>query len=190
MRVLRDQVPLEQRMAWSNHIFERVINLPEYRAARFMHCFLSIQSEVDTRPIIQHALDHDKRVALPIFSKGSSATQCTEIVTLNDAEFKTSADAFGLQLPTTLRPVALSNIDLIFVPLLAFAKVLEHPHQLVLHNFKVGAHRLGYGAGYYDRVLAQIQVPKIGLGFAMQEIDLLPVEPHDMPLDVVITEKV
>lgn len=54
-------------------------------------------------------------------------------------------------------------------------------------------YRLGYGSGFYDRTIANMQLLKpiktIGLAFSVQEIDSLPIEPHDMKLDVIITEK-
>jgi 5-formyltetrahydrofolate cyclo-ligase len=68
--------------------------------------------------------------------------------------------------------------DLIFVPLLAFDR---------------RGGRLGYGQGHYDRALAalkaQRQVRLVGLAFAEQEIEAVPVEPHDIPLDWIITPK-
>lgn len=68
--------------------------------------------------------------------------------------------------------------DLLFVPLAAFDK-------------KGG--RLGYGAGFYDRTLAKLravkQVTAIGIAFDVQELTELPQEPHDEPLDFVLTER-
>jgi 5-formyltetrahydrofolate cyclo-ligase len=68
--------------------------------------------------------------------------------------------------------------DLLFVPLAAFDK-------------KGG--RLGYGAGFYDRTLAKLRALKpvtaIGVAFEVQELLDLPQEPHDEPLDFVLTER-
>ena len=51
--------------------------------------------------------------------------------------------------------------------------------------------RLGYGGGYYDRTLASLRkTPRlIGFAFAAQELDFIPREPHDVPLDAVVTEQ-
>ena len=51
-------------------------------------------------------------------------------------------------------------------------------------------YRLGYGGGYYDRTLAAMtRKPRlVGLAFAAQELDSIPREPHDVPLDAVVTE--
>lgn len=54
-------------------------------------------------------------------------------------------------------------------------------------------YRLGYGSGFYDRTIASMRLLKpiktIGLAFSTQEIEQLPVEPHDIKMDVIITEK-
>lgn len=56
-------------------------------------------------------------------------------------------------------------------------------------GFDENLHRLGYGKGYYDRFLAsQPQAQKIGLSFELGKVDKLPTEPHDVQLDLIITE--
>ncbi len=65
--------------------------------------------------------------------------------------------------------------DVVFVPLLAWDRRL---------------HRLGYGGGYYDRTLAALpEAVAVGVGFGAQEVDAVPVEPHDVPLDAMVTER-
>ncbi len=65
--------------------------------------------------------------------------------------------------------------DLLFVPLLAFDRA---------------GRRLGYGGGYYDRTLAALpDRPAIGFGHAAQEIDAVPAEAHDRPLNAIATER-
>ncbi|MGQ9814045.1 MAG: 5-formyltetrahydrofolate cyclo-ligase [Candidatus Roseilinea sp.] len=184
MRVLRDAISAEQRSHWSRRICERAIALPAYHLARVVHCFLSIQSEVDTRPLIEHALAHGKRVVVPVFVKGSDETPCTEILSLDDDAFETGR--FNLRVPKAMRPVATAEIDLVFVPLLAFAA----PEDASPAPQTGKVCRLGYGVGYYDRLLSRLRAgaPKIGLAFALQRVPEIPMEPHDIPLDAVITE--
>ncbi len=62
--------------------------------------------------------------------------------------------------------------DIVLVPLLAFT---------------ADGHRLGQGGGHYDRWLGDNPVPCIGLGWDMQLVESLPLEPHDWQLDAVIT---
>jgi 5-formyltetrahydrofolate cyclo-ligase len=63
--------------------------------------------------------------------------------------------------------------DIVLVPLLAF---------------DASGHRLGYGGGYYDRTLAALPARAIGIAYAGQRVEALPREPHDHPLDGVLTE--
>ena len=69
--------------------------------------------------------------------------------------------------------------DIIVVPLLGFDST---------------GHRLGYGAGYYDRTLAQLREQKhkfltVGAAYACQQLDTIPADEHDVPLDMIITEE-
>jgi 5-formyltetrahydrofolate cyclo-ligase len=64
--------------------------------------------------------------------------------------------------------------DLLLVPLLAFDG---------------RGHRLGYGGGFYDRTLALLGVPAIGIAYAGQEVSSLPAEPHDRRLTAILTEQ-
>ena len=183
MKTQRDAVPAQQRAIWSHQIFERAIGLPGYESAQTVHVFLSIQSEVDTRPLIEHALAHGKRVVLPVFLKNSAETPCTQITSLADEDYQLTG--FGLRVPKVKRLVPVAEVDWVWVPLLAFWPVMLSDDELATSG---PAHRLGYGAGFYDRFLAQIHVPKVGLAFEMQRANGWPIEPHDVPLDFVMTE--
>ena len=59
-----------------------------------------------------------------------------------------------------------------------------------LVGFDKGGYRLGYGAGYYDRTIAVLpKAPvKIGVGFELQRMDTIHPQPHDIPMDYIITE--
>ena len=72
------------------------------------------------------------------------------------------------------RVVAPDEIDLIIVPCRAYDPAAKQ--------------RLGRGGGYYDRYLAQVQAPKFAVAFSAQAIENLPVEEHDVPVDVIFTE--
>lgn len=193
VRALRDAAPAEQRAEWSRHICERAMRLPAYQAARTVHIFLSFQSEIDMTAIIEDALRAGKRVFVPVFAKDSDETPATEIASLDDSDF--TFGKWGLRTPKTLRLVPLDQIDLVFVPMVSFSPLVLPPLSLggvggglVTKKFA----RIGYGAGFYDTFLARLQphVPKIGLAFSLQRVDHIPIEPHDVLLDDVITERV
>src|SRR5579863_9518960 len=79
--------------------------------------------------------------------------------------------AFGIHEPMDTWPRVVP--DLLLVPLLAF---------------DAQGFRLGYGGGFYDRTLALLKVPAIGIAYAGQEVASLPRGPHDMALTLVVTE--
>ena len=54
--------------------------------------------------------------------------------------------------------------------------------------FSEDCHRLGYGKGFYDKLLKDVDGLKIGVGFDFQVIKELPIEEHDVALDLVVTE--
>jgi 5-formyltetrahydrofolate cyclo-ligase len=79
--------------------------------------------------------------------------------------------SFGIPEPLENWPRAVP--DVVLVPLLAFDSA---------------GHRLGYGGGFYDRTLALLRVPAIGIAYAGQEIASIPHQPHDRTLNMVVTE--
>ncbi len=192
VRTLRDAAPAAQRAEWSRQICERALALPAYRAARTIHIYLSFQSEVDTQPIIEHALAHDKRVLVPVFVKDSEETPCAQITSLDPAQFYVGWR--GLRIPKVTSPVALDEIALVFVPVVAFAA-----RESSVSGWSAADEvqrcarfvRIGYGAGYYDRFLGRMapDVPRIGLAFSLQRVEAIPVEWFDAPLDDVLTER-
>lgn len=78
---------------------------------------------------------------------------------------------YGIQQPFPTSPLVVP--DVLLVPLLAFDG---------------GGYRLGYGRGFYDRYLAVNPVLSIGISFSDQEVEQVPRESHDIPLDYVLTE--
>jgi 5-formyltetrahydrofolate cyclo-ligase len=80
--------------------------------------------------------------------------------------------AFGISEPLAHWPKV--TPALLLVPLLAFDKA---------------GNRLGYGGGFYDRTLAALNIPAIGIAYAGQEVSSIPAEPHDRRLDTLLTEK-
>ena len=163
---------LDDRERRSATICALVLASPLYAAARAIHCYLPMRSEVDTRPLIADALSHGKRVAVPIVVRKAAELAHAWLDSL--AADALTPGVFGTFNPRDLRPAAPGDWDLVIVPLLAFDR---------------RGHRLGYGKGFYDRLLAASAVPTIGVGFADQEVDALPAEAHDVPLNYIATER-
>jgi 5-formyltetrahydrofolate cyclo-ligase len=169
---MRDRDALDDRERRSAAICARVVATPAYAAARAIHCYLPMRSEVDTRPLIADALARGKRVAVPIVVPKAAELAHTWLESL--AADALTPGVFGTFNPRDLRPATPGDWDLAIVPLLAFDR---------------RGHRLGYGKGFYDRLLAIDPATTIGVGFAAQEIGALPAEMHDIALDWVVTER-
>jgi 5-formyltetrahydrofolate cyclo-ligase len=83
------------------------------------------------------------------------------------------AGPFGLRQPRADADVVVP--DIVLVPLLAFDDALN---------------RLGQGAGHYDRALSLMpEAIAIGIAWSVQQVDALPADPWDAPLDAVLTER-
>lgn len=88
-------------------------------------------------------------------------------------ESRLELGAFHIEEPSGDDTVDESEIELIIVPAVAYDRK---------------GNRLGRGKGFYDRLLSTTQAVKIGVGYEFQLIDEIPVEPHDVPMDMVITQ--
>ncbi len=170
----RDAIPPETRAALSEALAALAASRPEFISAKTIHCFLPMRSEIDGRSLILAALTAGKRVAVPIFLRRSEETPCALIDSLDPEAFEPGV--FGLSHPRNKERLDPAEIDVVYVPLLGFARMGGQWH------------RIGYGAGYYDNFLARLapHTLKIGIAFAEQRLDEFPIEDHDIPLDDVI----
>jgi 5-formyltetrahydrofolate cyclo-ligase len=150
----------------------QIMALPAYAAAGSIHCYLAMRSEVDTRPLIGDALARGKRVVVPVVVPKAADLSHAWLASLGANDLV--AGNFGTFNPREMRPALPGDWDLTIVPMLAFDR---------------RGYRLGYGKGYYDRLLGATRMPTIGVAFAAQEVDALPVEPYDVPLDCIVTEE-
>ena len=165
----RDGLDAAVRDAASCRIADRVVTL----AARWdgpISVFWPIRSEVDTRLLIDRLHEAGWPLALPsVGPDGLSFRLWRPGEPLRGGRFGLSEphDHHEAVAPATL-----------LVPLAAFDR---------------RCHRIGYGAGYYDRAienLSRVRAPlTVGLAFAAQEVEHVPVEAHDRSLDMVLTER-
>ncbi len=129
--------------------------------------YSSFGNEVDTSRLINSLQKEGKSVFLPIL-RSDGLLGIGEFVSENDLV----KNRFGIFEPSTA--VNVKNFDIVVVPGVAFDKNCD---------------RLGFGKGYYDRLLTEIKTKlKIGLSYDLQIVDELPSEVHDIPMDIVLTE--
>jgi 5-formyltetrahydrofolate cyclo-ligase len=130
-----------------------------------------IRSEIDPAPLMRKLAEHGARLALPaITARGQSLR-----FRVWSPDDRLMRGPLGILEPS---PAAAEIIpDIVLVPLAAFDRL---------------GHRIGYGAGHYDRTLAQLRKSKaitaIGLAFAAQQVKAVPALQHDVALDYVLTE--
>lgn len=150
-------------------ICQTVTGLDEYHKARTVFIFVGTEAEINTRPIITHALEHGKQVAVPkCISKG--VMEACLIDSLDDLE----EGSYGIQEPgNDAARVQPEEIDLAVVPCCTCS-----------HMGK----RLGYGGGYYDRYLGRVAGMKAVICREKIMRDDIPVEEHDQAADMVVSE--
>jgi len=162
----------EARRVLSLAIAERVARLPEFRAAAVVHAYVGARDgEVETRDLIARALRAGRRVICTRVVRHPRALEHYEITGLD--ELAPSAGGLWEPDPARCRRADPAEARVVLVPGLAFDRA---------------GGRVGYGAGYYDRFLAGLRATTVGLAYSLQLRDAVPREPHDVTLDLVITE--
>jgi 5-formyltetrahydrofolate cyclo-ligase len=175
-QLARQQLSTEQKDEQSRRIVGQVLALPQYAGAKTALWYLGVRNEVRTEnSVIGELAAGRKRVAIP-WCEGDHLL-LFHLREMSDLE----EGAFGILEPKrelrqlASRRVAPGEIDLALVPGVAFDRQ---------------GNRLGHGAGYYDRLLAELSPNAclIGLAYECQLVEAIPREPHDVSMDLVVTE--
>ena len=158
------------RTAGSAAITERLKHLPEYSQAKALLAFVPRPDEPALWPIIQSLLNQNRRVALPSYDPNSQR-YVLRLASRDPADW--IQGPWGIAEPAPTAPQIDGNqLDFALVPGLGFSP---------------DGSRLGRGKGYMDCLLASLSGFKCGVAFDEQMIETLPVEPHDVPLDCILT---
>lgn len=170
----RNALATAVREAKSEIIVKKVLELPAWQQAGIIMSYVSFGSEVATPALIKAALAGGKRVAVPLCVRDGRRLIASEVLAFPD-DLQPGTWGILEPRPESLRPLEPELIDLVIVPGVAFDR---------------GGNRLGYGAGYYDRFLATLRpgAMTIALAFTEQIVPDVYPEPHDRPVDMVITE--
>jgi 5-formyltetrahydrofolate cyclo-ligase len=140
-------------------------------------CYLPFNDEFDSLPVIETIWQAKKYCYLPVLSKSDEKSLCFVRYDYGDALHR---NRYGILEPVNLSRVMLPNLlDIVVMPLLAF---------------DVLGHRLGTGGGYYDCTFAFLHDQQdkkpvmVGLGYAAQQVALMPSDPWDIMMAGVVTE--
>jgi len=173
----KNRVAQKDKDAVSRVICDKFMALPAYAAAKTVMWYVDAGSEVRTRHTLPAALGHGKRVVVPWCVV---ETNTLELFLLEDVSELVEGAYKILEPKEELRSlpakvVKPEELDLVMVPGTAF-------------DPRGG--RMGQGKGYYDRLLAtaRADAPLVGMAFDCQVFDEIPVAPHDVFMDLVLTE--
>lgn len=148
----------------SKDILTQLSSLSRFHYANTALLFWPLPGEVDLRGLIESTA---KRIVLPVVVGDNL------ILREYSPEFM-SIGKFGIHEPDErAREVSPEEIDFAVIPGVAFDRY---------------GNRLGRGKGFYDRLLPALHCPKCGVAFSYQIFDDIPVDPWDIPMDVVVTE--
>ncbi|MEP6656742.1 MAG: 5-formyltetrahydrofolate cyclo-ligase [Betaproteobacteria bacterium] len=163
------------RERFSESITRSVLALDDYRRARTVMAYMTFGSEFMTRRFVHHLFCEGKLLVLPRIRRADNRL---ELYQVRDLDNDLAAGPWGIRepRPDACATVELPAVDFVLVPGLAF---------------NVQGDRLGYGRGYYDRLLVD-RHPRTALvaaAFSVQLVEHVPVGEHDVPVDLVITER-
>ena len=179
---LRSMLSPTERTAAEAAIYESLFSLPVWREATVICGYMSVRGELNTAPILRRAISEGKTIALPVtVTDAAEGRMIFRSLLDGDVDLLTPA-RFGIPEPDGACPeLSLPDFSraLILVPALAYDGE---------------GYRLGYGGGYYDRFLqglleAKIPVTTVGLAFSACVTDMLPRNPHDIPVQFILDER-
>lgn len=172
LKLIRDSVDSGLAETASQGVWNILKDRPEFLKAKGIGAFASIPHEINTYPILENTLSSGKRLYLPKVNKEKSYFEFYPVTDLKNLK----TGPFGIQEPTSPKAADWEEMDMVLVPGLAFDRK---------------GNRLGFGKGFYDRVLPLLKKTclVIGLGYSFQLVEQVPTGTHDAPVRAVLCEK-
>lgn len=169
----RDALDPDWRAQASEALVRRIAALPSFEAARTVLLSAPFRSEWNTAALIDLAVRAGKTVALPRVDEPS---RMLVLCAIREPAYDIVQGWRGIPEPAPgCERIDAGEIDWVLVPGVAFDRT--------------GA-RIGYGGGYYDRLLPLLppRAPRVAGAFSAQIVDEVPSAPHDITMDTVVTE--
>jgi len=170
----RDRLSPEDHRQASVTIAATIAARVDFRDAKSVLLTLPFGSEWDTLTLIDAALRADKTVALP---RVNETARMLELCAVTDVGTDVTPGYRGIREPhERCRHLAVSDIDWVLVPGVAFDATCR---------------RLGYGGGFYDRMMSTLPPgrARVAGAFELQIVDDVPAAAHDLAIDAVVTER-
>ena len=170
----REALTERERVSFGRRIVASVLGLPAYTRSGVVLAYASIGAELGTDEFIRRVLEDGKTLLLPRVERGG-----LRLYEVRDVVRDLAPGTWRIREPIPgLCPTAdPDRVDFALVPGVAFDR---------------RGWRLGYGGGFYDRLLSgglAEKTPLISGAFEVQVVDEVPVDPHDVPVDAVVTEE-
>ena len=168
LKALRSGLPVTLRAEFSQRITKSLFQLERVKSAHTFFAYISCGAEVETRGIIQRLLEEGKLVTVP---KIAAARMEAQTFTAWD---QLGPGQLGIPTPKAGREYP-GPIDVVITPGLGFT---------------AKGHRIGFGRGYYDQWFFLHPTGfKVALAYEVQIIKSIPLDPHDVPVDCIVTEQ-
>lgn len=169
----RNDIPEAKREEKSKRIVDRILRSPWYQEARFVFSFVPFGDEVNIRPLLEHAVQAGKKLAIP-----KTMTNPRKLILFQfEGWDRLIPGVYGILEPDPSQSsmVEPTEIDLILMPGVAFDRQ---------------GGRLGYGGGFYDRFLGSLPQSPLLIApcFTEQIVERVPTEEHDIQVDKLITD--
>lgn len=154
-------------------IFQHIIQSKPYRQAGTVMCYAAMRDEVQTLPILAHALREGKGLSIPYIKDKMGLMEAVAVRRMSDL-IRGAYDILTVK-EDALEFTDPARIDLLLMPGVAY---------------DARGHRLGMGGGFYDRFLPRAENAVVyGLAFSCQMVDAVPCLPHDLRAEYVVTER-
>ena len=175
MLAAREQTLESERARMSRSITARIAEMAPYRSAKMVLAYMNFGAEFESEALVRKVLAGGKALLLP---KVNPAMRELELYRVEDVDAQLAPGAYGIREPIVercIRQDVLEEIEFILMPGVAFGRD--------------GA-RLGYGGGFFDKLLARMaHKPVLVAGaYSMQVVANIPMEANDRRVDWLVTE--
>jgi 5-formyltetrahydrofolate cyclo-ligase len=157
----------------SKEIKKRLFELNEFKKASTILFYISYDNEVFTHDMIKESISNGKNVIVPISDKENRRLILSKFNNWDDLKL----GSYNILEPgkDKINEISIEEVDLIIVPGV---------------GFDARGHRIGHGKGYYDNLLRKSgNILNIGLAFETQVVKKIPTDTHDLPVNMIVTEK-
>ncbi len=156
-----------------DRIFNSFIGHNLFKDASTIFIYVSFEGEVDTHRLIEYALKKGKTICVP---KITNKDKGMELFKIENTDSLVPGYCGILEPPSGSEKLSVEHVDLIVMPGLAF---------------DIWGGRIGYGGGFYDRLLCSSsrEVSKVALAYEFQVFDRVPTDKWDEGIDMIITEE-